>query len=146
LVHGRARLITSNVATNAQLVALNPGGLQILEEATGGNVFLTTVYAVGMQAKSGETTFFAACSSHLVLPPGNDSWREGGHGTSRGGRSQSRSRARASQSPPTSHARAAARQGPPRRHATQPAPREPPTHAATRHPPAATTCFSCHSL
>ena len=69
-VHGRARIITSNVAANAQLVALTPGGLQILEEATGGNVFLTTVYAVGMQAKSGETTFFAVRSSHLVLPPG----------------------------------------------------------------------------
>lgn len=71
LARGRARVVTSTVAVNAQLVALNPGGLQILEEASGGNVFLTTVFPAGLRSKSGEVAFPAARSSHLVFPPGS---------------------------------------------------------------------------
>ncbi|MBK6461922.1 MAG: hypothetical protein IPF92_13035 [Myxococcales bacterium] len=66
----RARVISDAIATDVDLATVNDVGLQLLEEAPGGNRFLTTVFAVGGRTDRGEVTLIAARSAHIMVTPG----------------------------------------------------------------------------
>lgn len=66
---GRARVIGDAVAADARVFA-NGAGLHFVEEAPAGNVFLTSIFAVGERPHGGKARFAATRSTHFLLPPG----------------------------------------------------------------------------
>jgi len=65
---GRARVINDALAANARVFA-NGAGLHFFEEAPAGNVFLTSIFAVGERPNGGKARFAATRSAHFVFPP-----------------------------------------------------------------------------